>query len=472
MSSIIFPLITFPYVSRILLPAGMGKVSFATSVVAYFSMIAQMGIPLYGIRAAASVRDDKIELSRVVHELMVINMITCAIVYVAFFICVGYVPKLAAEKPLYIVVGVTILLNTLGMDWLFKGLEMYSYITIRSVAFKIIALVAMFLTIHSTADYVKYGAITVLAGSASNLINLFYSKHFVLYRNLGGYNFKRHLKPIGILFAMNCISTIYTNLDTVMLGVMQSDVDVGYYNASVKVKTALVSVVTSLGAVLLPRASYYIKHGMNDEFQRICAKGIRFVFVFALPLALYFTIFAGPSILLLSGESYRGSIMPMKCIMPTLVFIGMTHITGVEMLIPLGKEKYTLYSFIGGAVSDVIINLLLIPRIASTGAAIGTTVAEGIVMIMQVYFLRDMIRPVIRELPYGKTVLALIVAAASSMWALNLDLSSVTAMNNFIILAISAVLFFGCYSIVLLLTKESMALECAGIVTSRLRRKQ
>lgn len=472
MSSIVFPLITFPYVSRILLPAGMGKVSFATSVVAYFSMIAQLGIPIYGVKATASVRDNKIELSRVVHELMVINMITCAIVYVAFFVAVGTVPRLASEKPLYLIVGTTILLNTLGMGWLFQGLEMYSYITVRSVAFKVIGLVAMFLMIHSTDDYVKYGAITVLAGSASNLINLFYSRHFVLFRNLGGYNYKRHLKPIGILFAMNCISTIYTNLDTVMLGIMQSDVDVGYYNASVKVKTALVSVVTSLGAVLLPRASYYIKHGMNDEFQRICAKGIRFVFVFALPLALYFTLFAGPSILLLSGSAYGGAIMPMKCIMPTLVFIGITHITGVEMLIPLGKEKYTLYAFIGGAVSDLIINFALIPRIASTGAAIGTAVAEGIVMIIEVYFLRDMIRPVIRELPYGKTVLALAVAAASSFWAIDLHLSGGTAMNNFLILAISAVLFFGSYSIVLLLTKETMAMECAGIVMSRLRKKQ
>ncbi len=470
MSSIIFPLITFPYVSRILLPTGMGKVSFATSVVAYFAMVAQLGIPIYGVRATAGVRDNKEELSKVVHELMIINLVMCAVVYAAFFVMVWTVPKMASEKPLYLIVGTIILLNTIGMNWLFQGLEMYSFITIRSLIFKVIGLAAMFLLIHSRSDYVIYGGITVIAGSASNIVNLFYSRHFIEFRNLGNYNFRRHFRPIGILFAMNCISTIYTNLDTVMLGIMKTDVDVGYYNASVKVKVALVSVVTSLGAVLLPRASYYIKQGMNEEFQRICAKGISFVFVFALPLALYFTLFAGPSILLLSGSSFRGAIMPMKCIMPTLLFIGITHITGVEMLIPLGKEKYTVYSFIGGAVSDLIINFLLIPRIASTGAAIGTAAAEGIVMLIQIFFLREMIKPVIRKLPYWKAAAALFAAAISSLWTLKLQVSSTVAMNSFVILAISAVLFFGVYSVVLLLTRESMAMECAGIIRSRLKR--
>ena len=174
----------------------MGKVSFATSVVAYFAMVAQLGIPIYGVRATAGVRDNKEELSKVVHELMIINLVMCAVVYAAFFVMVGTVPKMASEKPLYLIVGTTILLNTIGMNWLFQGLEMYSFITIRSLIFKVIGLAAMFLLIHSRSDYVIYGGITVIAGSASNIVNLFYSRHFIEFRNLGNYNFRRHFRPI------------------------------------------------------------------------------------------------------------------------------------------------------------------------------------------------------------------------------------------------------------------------------------
>ena len=128
-SSFIFPLITFPYVSRILLPEGTGKVSFATSVVAYFALFAQLGIPTYGIRACAKVRDDVEELTRTVHEIFFINIVMTAITYVAFFAALEFVPRFRAERSLFLVVSMTLLFNAIGMDWLYKALEKYTYIT-------------------------------------------------------------------------------------------------------------------------------------------------------------------------------------------------------------------------------------------------------------------------------------------------------------------------------------------------------
>lgn len=127
---------------------------------------------------------------------------------------------------------------------------------------------------------------------------------------------------------MSCATTIYTHLDTVMLGFMTTDADVGYYNAAVKIKTILVSIVTSLGVVLLPRASYYIEHKMIDEFYRIAHKAINFVFLIALPMMLYFMIFAKEGIFFLSGSAYEKSILPMQVIMPTLLFIGLIQCHG------------------------------------------------------------------------------------------------------------------------------------------------
>ena len=343
MSQFIFPLITFPYVSRVLLATGTGKVSFATSLVSYFTMFAQLGIPTYGIRACAKVRDDREELTRVTQELLIINLITMVLAYVMFFAMLMFVPRLQKEKPLYIIVSITILLNAVGMEWLYKGLEQYTYITIRSIIFKFIALVLMFLMIHEQSDYVLYGGLTVFASAASNLFNLFHAHRFVSLKPVGHYNFRRHMKAIGIFFAMSCATTIYTQLDTVMLGFMATDTDVGYYNAAVRIKTILVSVVTSLGTVLLPRSSYYIQEGNFSEFRRLTIKAMNFVWIISLPLTLYFIIFAKEGIYCLAGSKFEGSINPMQLIMPTLILIGLSSVTGIQILVPTGREIYVLY---------------------------------------------------------------------------------------------------------------------------------
>lgn len=176
--------------------------------------------------------------------------------------------------------------------------------------------------------------------------------------------------------------------------------DVGYYNAAVKIKTILVSIVTSLGVVLLPRASYYIEHKMIDEFYRIAHKAINFVFLIALPMMLYFMIFAKEGIFFLSGSAYEKSILPMQVIMPTLLFIGLTNVMGIQMLVPLGKEKIVLYSEIAGAVVDLIVNFALIPRYASVGAAIGTLAAEIVVWIVQFGALKQDIIPAYKKIQY------------------------------------------------------------------------
>ena len=193
MSQFIFPLITFPYVSRILLAEGTGKVSFATSIISYFAMFAQLGIPTYGIRACAQVRNDKKKLSKTAQEIFIINIIMSILAYIVFFIALCNVPRLKDEKTLLIIVSATIFFNAIGMEWLYKALEQYTYITIRSVIFKFIALIAMFLLIHQQSDYIIYGAISIFASSASNIFNFFNVHKYISLRPVGEYNFKQHL---------------------------------------------------------------------------------------------------------------------------------------------------------------------------------------------------------------------------------------------------------------------------------------
>lgn len=453
LSSFIFPLITFPYVSRVLLPEGTGKVSFATSVVTYFLLLSQLGIPTYGIRACAKVRDNRRELSRVVHELLVINLVMSAFSYLLLVAGVFAISKLRAERTLIFLISFTIVLNAIGMEWLYKALEQYTYITIRSVIFKAIAVVAMLLMVRKQSDYVIYGMLTILAASASNVCNFIHAHTYIDFFQKEKYDYRRHIKPVLIFFAMSCATVIYTNLDTVMLGFMKNNADVGYYNAAVKIKSILVGIVTSLGAVMLPRLSYYVEKGEQDAFDRLTKKAMNFVILLATPMMIYFMLFAKEGIFFLSGTAYGGSVVPMQIIMPTLLLIGMTNVMGIQIMIPLGMEKQVLYSEIAGAVVDLVINALLIPQYAAAGAAVGTLIAEFVVWIVQVYVLRSVTRNLYKSVRFGTIGLALALAIAASGWV------KIFNFGTFISLLISALLYFAVYYIVLLARGEPIAGE-------------
>lgn len=462
MSSFIFPLISYPYVSRILLPEGTGKVSFATSLIAYFIMFAQLGIPTYGVRACSRVRDDRQALTRTAQELLIINLIMTALSYTALFLALLFVPRLRAERTLYLLVSLSMIFNTIGMEWLYKALEQYTYITVRSIVFKIVALIAMFVLIHSREDYVIYGGITILASSASGICNFVHARRFISLRPVGGYRFRPHLKAVAVFFAMACASTVYTNLDTVMLGFMTSDETVGYYNAAVRIKSILVSIVTSLGAVLLPRASYYVERGEMDRFRQITRKALNFVFLAAVPMMIYFMVFARQGIFLLSGENYAGAVRPMQWIMPTLLFIGLSNVLGIQILVPLNREKVVLWSIIAGAAVDVVLNVALIPQYGASGAAAATSVAELVVLAVQFFVLGKEATGAFAAVSFGKLLPALAVGIAAASWVLLMQ------WGSFVTLLLSGILFFGSYLAMLLALKEEMVKQ---LLTQLLKRK-
>lgn len=449
-ATLIFPLITFPYASRVLNPSGIGAVSYVTSVISYFLMFSQLGIPTYGIRVCAQVRDDKEKLSKTVHELLLINIVTSIISYVILFLVTNTVPQLSNDKELVYIISITIALSAIGVEWLYKGLEEYTYITVRSIVFKAIALVALFLFVHTEDDYVVYGAISIFAASASNVCNFINARKYISFGYQRDYNFKRHLRPILIFFGMSCATTIYTNLDTVMLGTMCNNQTVGLYNAAIKIKSILVCLITSLGAVLLPRASYYIKNGNKTGFVEILNKALLFVTWASIPVCVYFMFYAKECILFLAGEKYLESIPIMQALMPTIVFIGFSNIIGMQVLVPYGKEKYVFYSEVAGAMTDFFINILLIPKIGALGAAIGTLVAEAIVLLIQIFLVSR-----VQRLSFDFKYLIKIIVISIIVIIVTIPVKNFQC-NLFFTLTISLVGFAVVFLGILLLTRDRM----------------
>ncbi len=464
LSSVLFPVITFPYVSRVLLPEGVGRVSFVTSVISYFLMLAQLGIPTYGIRACAKVRDDRNALTKTAQEILLIQIGMSIVSYLLLAAALGTVPRLQRERTLVLVVSASIFFQSIGMEWLYKALEQYTYITLRSLGCKLIACLALFALVRQESDVIVYGGISIFASSASNAMNFFHARRLIFQKPSGPYCIRRHLRAVLVFFAMSCATTVYTHLDVAMLGFLKTDLDVGYYHAAVKIKTLLVSLVTSAGAVLLPRASYYMEQGMQEAFERMTKKAIHVVVLVSAPLALYFMIFAEESIYFLSGYAYQGAIFPMQILMPTLLLIGLTNVMGIQILVPLGREKIVLYSEIAGAIVDFLCNMLFIPRMGSAGAAIGTLLAEAVVFAVQYGFLRRPLKESYRSIPFLLLLAGLAVGSAASVWVKWLD------PGAFFALAVSSLLFFGGYGAILTAGKEPVVLEIREQIRSALRR--
>lgn len=447
-SAYILPFIMNPYVSRILLPEGMGKVSFATSILSYFSMLAMLGVPTYGIRTCAVMANDRIKLSRAFKEIFAINLIMAFVSYILFFLGITFIPALKDNKYLLTVMSISIVLNVLNTDWLYKSLEKYSVIAIRSIIVKVISIVAILLFVHSKDDYIIYGLLSIVAAYGVGLWNFLGTRQYISWKKNGRLHIKQHIKPIIVFFSMTVATTIYTNLDVVMLGAMTNDTITGYYDASIKIKTLLVAVVSSLGAVLLPRVCSYIASGNMEGFKVLCSKALNFIVLLSIPLIFYFVYFAESVILLFSGPEFFGAILPMKIIMPSILCIGLTNIIGIQMLVPLGRENSVLYSEIAGAIVDLILNAIFIPVWGASGAALGTLAAEIVVLIFQIYSCRDYVIPMLVRIGYVKIVLSAAFALIGSFWL------AFTKLPEILVVLYSFSLFCFIYIISLFLMKE------------------
>ena len=449
MSAFIFPLITYPYVSRILEPVGMGKVAFAASVVSYFSMFASMGIPTYGIRACAKVRDDKEKLSKTVQEIMGLNIIILAITYITFIICILNIEKMESYKNLLLINSISMILNVFGIEWVYTSLEEYTYISIRSLIFKIVSIILMFIFIHDSDDYIIYGIISIFSSVGSNIFNLINIRKFICFKRFSNYNIKSHIKPVLILFATSVAINIYTNLDTVMLGYMSSDFEVGLYSTAIKFKQILVSLVITLGVILLPRMSYYHENNEVNKINELLIKSIHFTLIISLGISIFFIFYSKECILLLAGEDYLGAVNPMIVITMTIPIIGLASIITNQILIPMNREKGSLIATSIGAIIDLILNAILIPKIGALGVSIATLGAEFIGVIIQIIFAKDILIPLLKKVPYRYTIASTLISLFF-IYIVKLNINT----SYFIELVIGGCIFFSSYILVLIFMKE------------------
>ena len=405
---IIYPLITFPYASRILLSEGIGKVEFANSISSYFLIIANLGIASYASRELARIRDNEEARNKFGREMFFLNVIS-TLVAAFFLVCaVFFVSKFQPYQKLLFVCCGKILFTPLGVGWLYTAFEDYEYITVRSILFQVISLVLLFVFVRQPDDYVWYAAIGVFSSVGSNVCNFIHAKKYINLCARTVIELKKHLKPVFVFFGMGVAGYLYTTLDTTMIGLLMNDQAVGYYAAANKINRLILTVITAISTVLTPRISYLIGNADDENaWKGLIQKSIDFSVCFSIPSVCGLIVLSPQLINLFCGESFVPAIVPMQMLSPVLFLWALANVIVSTILAPMRKEKNMLYAQILGAVVNLLLNYFLILKYGIIGAIIATLVAEFSVAS----FLCLSIRKILFTRHFFKNLIQVIIAS-------------------------------------------------------------
>ena len=451
-SSLLFPLITFPYASRVLFAEGIGQVNFFSSIITYISLFSSIGIPMYAVREIGRVRDDDRLRSVVAIEIIILHASLTLLGYAAVAIICVTVHKVQLDIPLFLLLSVNLIFAAIGCEWFYQGIEDFKYITIRGLIIKVISVVILF-TLVKTRDDLMFYALCMITGTVGgNIFNFvrlrkYTNKTYLKIKELHPF---RHLKPALHVFVLNLTVSIYVNLDTVMLGFISGNEATGLYVASTKITKMILGIVSSLGIVLLPRLSNLYANEKIDEFKRLANKSAHFIIALSLPLTIGLIIMAPTLIYLFAGPTYYPAIRTLRILSPIIIAIALSGLVGLQILYPQGKINKVIISTAIGAIVNFGLNMVLIPILAQDGAAIATLVAEITVTITMIIISSKYVPFLLISKKYLNYLMASLI-----MFCV-LFLLNISPINLFLNMFLSPFIGMLTYSICLFMFRDSL----------------
>ena len=451
---LIVPLITTPYVSRVLGAKGVGTFSYTNSIVQYFILFGCMGLNLYGQREIAYVQHEKEKRDKAFWELVILRIVTVSISLVVFYFTLASHGKYAS---VFIIMCLDIFASMVDISWVFQGIEDFKKIVVRNFIIKIVGVLLIFLFVKSSDDLLLY----VICHSATlflgNLSMWAYIPKLVGKVKIRELEIKKHIKPTIVLFLPQIAISIYTVLDKTMIGFLtESEAEVAYYEQGQKIIKIVMTLVTSLGTVMMPRVANLFKQNEMDKVKNYLSKSFRFVFFLSFPMMFGLMAVSSNIVPWFFGLGYEKVIPNMMVIAPILVIIAFSNLMGNQFLLPTERQKEYTLSVITGCIVNFFLNLLLIPHFLSLGAAVATVIAETSVTGVQVYFTR-------KDFNYGDIIgknkhyifSSLIMFFPTYFLARYL---SPSIINTFICVAIGGVIYLG----LLFAMKDETLFEAVG----------
>lgn len=380
--SMIFPLITFPYVSRVLQVENIGKVNFSNSVVSYFLLLAGLGIATYASREGARLRDDKEQLEKFAAQMFSINLISAFFAYVLLGITIWVIPKFHSYVALLMVHSLSIVGTALGVEWLYIIEEDYLYITIRSILVQLISIALLFVLVKNPNDYIVYAAISTFANTAANIFNFIHSKRILNLKVTTHLDLHKHLPSILTIFFMAIATTIYVNSDSTMLGFMKNDYYVGLYGTATKIYMILKSIMSATIIVTLPRLSNLIARDCIDEYQKRVNGILNTFIMLLLPTVMGVFLSSKEIIEILAGNNYSDAAKALQILSLSLLFSIFAIFYTNAIMLPLKMEKIVMTATICSAIVNIGLNIFFIPKYSHVGASITTAISEALVLVI------------------------------------------------------------------------------------------
>lgn len=395
-TQMLFPLITFPYVCRVIEADGIGQINFFQSIISYISLFTCLGIPMYAIREIARDRSDVVQMNRTAMEILLLHSMLTLVGYAIVAILCLTVPQIQVNIPLFLILSLTIFFTAIGCEWFYQGIEDFKYITIRGLIIKTVSVVLLFIFVKSKTDLLYYGCYTVFGVLGGNIFNFFRLRKYIHRENIifSELHIKRHVKPVLKVFSFSVVTSIYLQLNTVLLGFLKNALAVGYFAAATMVMQMLLTMSACLGSVMMPRASHLIAENKEDEFNRLIQKSYDFTLAIALPMTIGL-IFCAPSLITaLCGVKFEHSILPSQIIAPIILMVAISNVFGIQVLFPKGKINIVTLCCGIGAVADLLLNLCLIPFFSYIGTSIAYLGAE-VATTVSMYFIGRKYIPII-----------------------------------------------------------------------------
>lgn len=381
-----FPIITFPYVSRILLEDNLGKYNFGLSIISYFSIFAALGINSYAIREGSRIRTEKDKIHKFSSEIFTINLLSTALAYISLLMLVITWPKLHSYKILLLIQSLTIVAGTFGVDWINSIFEDFEYMTKRYVFVKLISLVLIFLCIRNPQDYIFYAAINSGIEILASIMNIIYVRKYVHIKITTDIHLNMHFWPMLILFANALAVTIYVNSDITMLGVFRSESEVGIYGVASKMYQVSKNLINAITIVTIPRVAALLGQYDYKKYNSLLIKTIKTIVTFMFPLITGMFMLSKEAVLFLGGNTYLEGEVAFKFLTMALIPVALGSVFFDCVLIVNRKEKMCLFATVISALINVLLNLLLIPSIGINGAAISTFIAEALCCVLVIKF--------------------------------------------------------------------------------------
>lgn len=384
LSGVLFPVITFPYVTRVLGPEPLGVVNLAISISTIFIMLMQIGIPIYGIKAMA--KCDGIEEKRKVFwSLITINIATgiaSSATYCVFVYIFGYY---SSEPLLFVLIIPSILFGFSSVDWYFASNEDFKTIAIRTLFLRVISLVCLFSFVTESSDYNVYAFIIIFGNLLANsmMFLLACNKMGYFYSKLQFSDIKKHIQPLKYLFLASIVSSLYGSIDILVIEHYWSAEFVGYYSIDRRLTLIIIALVGSFSTVLIPKMTKYINSGNDADFDNLFLKSFQLLYLVNIPIITSLFLFSDEIIQVFAGDSFLKSALVLKVLSLQVLFNSASNLLNIQVLIPLNKEKVIFNSGAVGLGVSIIFCLILIPEYNIVGAAIALVLSELTVFLLR-----------------------------------------------------------------------------------------